>query len=101
MCFVMFALMSFFIILYHLVSNLLGWGFRVLGENGVLRRGMFLSPPRPFELPPYASAMADCFAKAESPPPHRVRHFSRETRNFFLLESNEGEESDRECCPSP
>jgi hypothetical protein len=85
----------------HLVYNIFACGFRVPGENGVLRRGMFLSPPRPFELPPYASAMADCFAKAESPPPHRVRHFSRETRNFFLLESNEGEESDRECCPSP
>ena len=93
--------MSFFIILCHLVYNLLACGFRLSGENIVLRRGMILSPPRPFELPPYASAMADCFAKAKSPPPHRVRHFSRETRNLFLLEANEGEESDRECCPRP
>ena len=67
-------------------------------KNGVLCRGMFLSPPKSFELPAYASVMADCFAKAKSPPPHRVRHFLRGTQN--LLEANEGEESDRECCPS-
>ena len=101
MCFVMFALMSFFIFPCHLVSNILAWGLRVPGENGVLCQGMFLSPLRPFELPRYASAMADCFAKAEFPPPHRVRQFSRETRNLFSLEAIEGEESDKECCPSP
>jgi hypothetical protein len=55
---------------------------------------MFSSPPKPFELPPYASAMADCFAKAESPPPPRVRHFSRGTRNLFLLEAKKGEKSE-------
>ena len=71
------------------------------GENVVLRRGMFSSPPKSFELPPYASVMADCFAKAKSPPPHRVRHFLHETQNLFLLEAKEGEERDRECCPSP
>jgi hypothetical protein len=62
---------------------------------------MFSSPPKPFELPPYASAMADCFAKAGSPPPPRIRHFSLETQNLFLLEANEGVESDRECSPIP
>ena len=66
------------------------------GENKVLCQGMFSSPPRTFELPPYASVMADCFAKTESPPPHRVCHFSHETRNLFLLEAIEGEDSDRE-----
>jgi len=74
--------------------------FRKLAENTVLRRGMFSSPPKPFEFPPYASAMADCFAKAVFPPPPRVCHFSHGTRNLFLLEANEGEESDRECSPS-
>jgi len=62
---------------------------------------MFSSPPKPFELLTYASAMVDCFAKAESTPPHRVCHFSRGTQNLFLLEAKEGEENDRECCPSP
>ena len=75
--------------------------FREPADVAVIRGDMFSSPPKPFELPPYASAMADCFAKAESPPPPRVRHFSRGTRNLFLLEANEGEESDRECSPSP
>jgi hypothetical protein len=70
-------------------------------ENTVLRRGMFSSSPKPFELPPYASAMADWFAKAVSPPSPRVRHFSRGTRNLFLLEVKEGEESNRECSPNP
>jgi hypothetical protein len=69
--------------------------------EGVIRRDIFSSPPKPFELPPYASAMADCFAKADSPPPPRIRHFSHELRNLFLLEANEGDESDRECSPSP
>ena len=85
----------------HLVFNLFAWGFREPAENAILRRGMFSSPLKPFELPPYARAMADCFAKAKSPPPHRVRHFSRGTQNLFLLEAKEGEESDRECCPNP
>jgi hypothetical protein len=75
--------------------------FRERAEDAVIRRNIFSSPPKPFELPPYASALADCFANAESPPPPRVRHFSRETRNLFLLEANEGDESDRECSPSP
>jgi hypothetical protein len=70
-------------------------------EVAAIRRDMFSSPPKPFELLPYASAMADCFTKAESPSPPRVRHFSRGIRNLFLLEANEGEESDRECSPSP
>jgi hypothetical protein len=61
----------------------------------------FSSPPKPFEFPPYASAMADCFAKAESPPPHRVRHFSRGMRNLFLLEAKVGDENEKECCASP
>jgi hypothetical protein len=74
--------------------------FREPADVAVIHRDIFSSPPIPFELPPYASAMADCFAKAESPPPRRVRHFSRGTRNLFLLEANEGEESDRECSPS-
>jgi hypothetical protein len=75
--------------------------FRKRAEDSVIRRDIFSSPPKPFELPPYASALADCFAKAESPPPPRVRHFSRGLRNFFLLEANEGDESDRECSASP
>jgi hypothetical protein len=75
--------------------------FREPAEVAVIRRDMFSSPPKPFELPMYASAMADCFAKAESPSHPRVRHFSRGTQNLFLLEANEGEESDRECSPSP
>jgi hypothetical protein len=62
---------------------------------------MFSSPPKPFELLPYASAMADSFAKAESPPPPRIRHFSSRTRNLFLIEAKEGEESGREFCLSP
>ena len=65
--------------MYHLVSNIFAWGFREPSENAVLCRGMILSPPKPFELPSYASAMADCFAKIKFPPLHRVRHFSRGT----------------------
>jgi hypothetical protein len=84
----------------HHVSNSFACVFRDPPVVGVIRRDIFSSPPKPFELPPYASAMAECFAKAESPPPPRVRHFSIETRNLFLLEANEGEESDRECSPS-
>jgi hypothetical protein len=85
----------------HLVSNHFAWVFRDPPVDVFICRDMFSSPPKPFELHLYASAMADCFAKAESPPPPRVRHFSRGTRNLFLLEANEGEESDRECSPSP
>ncbi len=33
---------------------------------------MFSSPLKPFELPPYASAMAECFPKAKSPFSNRV-----------------------------
>jgi hypothetical protein len=75
--------------------------FREPTENAIIRPCMFSSPPKLFELPPYASAMADCFAKAESPPPPRERHFSRGMQNLFLLEANEGDDSGRECCPSP
>jgi hypothetical protein len=48
-------------------------------ENAIFHRCMFSIPPKPFELPPHASAMADCFAKAESPPFHRVHLTSRGT----------------------
>ena len=46
--------------------------FREPTENAILRRRMFSSPLKPFELPPYASAMAECFPKAKSPLSNRV-----------------------------
>jgi hypothetical protein len=71
----------------HHISNPFAWVFKKPAENTVLRWGMFSSPPKPFELPPYASAIADCFTKAVSP---RVRHFSRGTWNIFFVRKKGG-----------
>ena len=47
-----------------------------------------MSPLNPFELPPYASAMAICFAKAKSSPSNRILTadiFSTPSTTFELL----------------
>ena len=79
----------------HLVSNFFACGFRVLGENAVLRRGMCLGSSNTFELPTYDVELANLLAEATSPPPSGIRPFNNLVLDFLDIEAEEGDNSDR------
>ena len=60
----------------------------------ILNADMFSTPSTTFELPQYASDLANRFAEAPSPPPHRIRPFNKGVLDFVDIEAEQGEESD-------
>ena len=79
----------------HFISNLLSWGFRLLGENAVLRGGMCSSPSKTFELPSYVAELANLLAEAPSPLPSRIQPFNNLVLDFLGIEAEEAEDTDR------
>ena len=75
------------IFMCHLVSNLLAWGSRVRGENAVHRQGICSSPSKMFELPSYATELANLLAEAPSPPPSRIRPFNNLVLDFLDIDA--------------
>lgn len=62
----------------------------------ILNASMFESPPRTFELPSYACALAQQFVDAPSPPYSRPCHVADHVLKFLDVEAGEGVESDGE-----
>ena len=61
----------------------------------VLNADMFATPSKTFELPHYASELANVLAEAPSPPPSPIRPYKKPILVFLDIEAEEGEESDR------
>ena len=80
----------------HVVSNLIVYWFRAPKENA----RMSSSPSKTFELPTYATSLANLLAETPSPPPRRIRPFNKLIENFLDIEADEGKESDRNGSPS-
>jgi hypothetical protein len=60
---------------------------------------MSSSPSNTFELPTYASGLANLLAEAPSQPPSCIRSFNKLVLDYLDIEAEEGEDSDRHGSP--
>ena len=64
-------------------------------DNAILPQGMCSSLFKTFELPSYATELANLLVEAPSPPPSCIQPFNKLVLDFLDIEAEEGEDSDR------